>query len=55
MVIILILLFVIAFFLALLSMRDFRIPHEVHKITSAKKKRGTFVIYKNKITHYKRS
>lgn len=55
MVIFFALLLVIAFVMALRSMKDFHIPSEVHKITSGKKKKGTFVIYKNKITHYKRT
>lgn len=45
--------FVISFVLAARSMKDFRVPKEVQKMTYGKKKRGTFIIYKNKITHYK--
>lgn len=53
MAIVYILLFVAAFILAIRSMKDFQIPKEVHKITSGRKKKGTFVIFKNKVTHYK--
>lgn len=48
------LILITAFFIALKSMKDYHIPGEVHKITEGRKKRGTFIIYKHKVTHYKR-
>lgn len=52
MIFIFILLFVIAFILALRSMKDLNVPDEIKKMLRIRKLKGTIVFLKDKITHY---
>lgn len=43
---------ILSFVLALLSMRDFKLPEELKNILSQKKIKGAIVFFKEKIVHY---
>ncbi|MFA6081528.1 MAG: hypothetical protein WC741_03925 [Patescibacteria group bacterium] len=45
--------FVIAFILALRSMKDFNIPSEINRLVQGKKVRGKIIFFKNKVVHYR--
>lgn len=45
--------FVISFFMALRSMKDFGIPEEIQRLLKFKKIRGTILFFKNKTKHYR--
>lgn len=42
----------LSFILALRSMKDFDVPHEVKVMLNSKQVRGTIVFFKNKVMHY---
>ncbi|MEK7523017.1 MAG: hypothetical protein AAB788_02200 [Patescibacteria group bacterium] len=44
---------VLAFILALRSMKDFDVPTEISRIIQGKKVRGKIVFFKNKVVHYR--
>ncbi|NTU73367.1 hypothetical protein HGB07_04330 [Candidatus Roizmanbacteria bacterium] len=55
MILIFILLIIVAFALALHSMKDLNVPPEIAKLIRSKKVRGTIVFFKNKVHHYSSS
>ncbi len=50
---ILIVIFVVSFFMALRSMKDFGIPREIQRLLKFKNIRGTILFFKNKTKHYR--
>ncbi len=52
MILTLILILILAFFLALSSMKDFNVPSEINHLIQGKKVRGKIVFFRNKIVHY---
>lgn len=49
---VLLLILVLAFILALKSMKDFDVPGEIKKMISARKMKGTIILTKKKAIHY---
>jgi len=47
------LILVLAFILALFSMKDFSVPGEITRIVQGKKLKGKIVFFKNKVIHYR--
>ncbi|MEK7633449.1 MAG: hypothetical protein AAB437_01245 [Patescibacteria group bacterium] len=47
------LILVLAFILALSSMKDFSVPGEITRIIQGKKIRGKIVFFKNKVVNYR--
>lgn len=47
-----VIIFVISFILAIRSMSDFKLPHEISRLITTKRLKGTIVFLKNKIKHY---
>jgi len=48
-----IIIFIVAFVLALRSMKDFNVPAEINRLVQGKKVRGKIVFFKNKVVHYR--
>ena len=48
-----IIIFIVAFVLALRSMKDFSVPAEINRLVQGKKVRGKIVFFKNKVVHYR--
>lgn len=48
-------LLIVSFVLALLSMRDLRVPKEIIRLISIRKHRGSIVFFKDKVRHYSSS
>ncbi len=48
-----IILLLISFMLALISMKDLTVPKEIQRMLEYRKIRGTIVFLKDKTTHYK--
>jgi len=47
------LILVLAFIVALRSMKDFNVPDEINRLIQGKKMKGKIVFFKNKIVHYR--
>ncbi len=52
---ILVILFLVSFVLAWISMKDFHIPKEIRKMLSMRKMKGSIVFFKDKVEHYSSS
>ena len=48
-----IIIFIVAFVLALRSMKDFSVPAEINRLVQGKKVQGKIVFFKNKVVHYR--
>ena len=48
-----IIIFIVAFVLALRSMKDFNVPAEINRLVQGKKVQGKIVFFKNKVVHYR--
>lgn len=48
-----VLILILAFVLALTSMKDFDVPSEINRLIQGKKVKGKIVFFKNKIVHYR--
>lgn len=48
-----VLILVLAFVFAFLSMKDFDVPSEINRLIQGKKVKGKIVFFKNKIVHYR--
>ena len=44
---------ILSFILAIRSMNDLNVPKEVSRIVTRRKVRGTIVVFKNKVKHFK--
>ncbi|HEX7543165.1 MAG TPA: hypothetical protein VF385_03730 [Patescibacteria group bacterium] len=47
------LILILAFVLALTSMKDFNVPSEINRLIQGKKVKGKIVFFKDKIVHYR--
>jgi len=52
MFLIFIIILVLAFIVALTSMKDFNVPYEINRLIQGKKVKGKIIFFKNKIIHY---